>query len=105
MGTRSFTKQRGSTLKSSPTPLELLTCGAGACLIVVLLDNLSFEILLFTLLAYSMLLFVVICDFLKVWFAGVLNRKRGEKWIKEMDYIYMLLGSVGILGAINRMDR
>ena len=38
---------------------------------------------------------------------GVAERltiKRGEKWVKELDYIYLSLGSVGIIGAINRSD-
>ena len=38
---------------------------------------------------------------------GVAERltiKRGEEWVKELDYIYLSLGSVGIIGAINRSD-
>ena len=38
---------------------------------------------------------------------GVAERltiKRGEKWVKELDYSYLSLGSVGIIGAINRSD-
>ena len=33
-----------------------------------------------------------------------LSKKRGERWVKEMEYVYLLLGCVGIVGLINRLQ-
>lgn len=35
--------------------------------------------------------------------AGHPISKGGEKWVKELDYIYLAFGSVGILAAVNRL--
>jgi hypothetical protein len=33
--------------------------------------------------------------------AAWLARKRGEKWVKELDYLYLAIGFVGVLAAAN----
>src|SRR5580692_9845735 len=33
-----------------------------------------------------------------------LTRKRGENWTKEIDYLYLGIGSLGIVFSINRID-
>lgn len=48
--------------------------------------------------------FMLISDLLLWKLARWLNAKRGDKWIKEMEYIYLVLGCVGIAGLINRLD-
>src|ERR1700730_1877559 len=35
---------------------------------------------------------------------GFLTAKRGENWAKEIDYVYLMIGSVGILASLNRVD-
>jgi hypothetical protein len=49
-------------------------------------------------------LYIVLCEgLLKI--APWLTKKRGEKWVKELDYIYLWFGVVGILGSVNRIER
>jgi hypothetical protein len=36
--------------------------------------------------------------------ARFLTRKRGENWTKEIDYLYLGIGSLGIVFSINRID-
>jgi hypothetical protein len=54
---------------------------------------------------YSVTLYIVLCDtLLHRRFARFLTRKIGENWVKGMDYIYLALGSAGILWSINRLE-
>jgi len=34
-----------------------------------------------------------------------LTKTRGEQWAKELDYVYLGLGLVGILGSVNRIEQ
>jgi hypothetical protein len=36
--------------------------------------------------------------------AEYLTRKRGGKWVKELDYIYLTLGAVGVFGSLTRFE-
>jgi hypothetical protein len=53
---------------------------------------------------YGVLLFVVLCDAMTRGLARYLTDRRGEKWTKEMDYLYLTIGAVGILLSINRVE-
>lgn len=33
-----------------------------------------------------------------------LTRKRGEKWTKEIDYVYLMLGAVGLLISVGQLS-
>jgi hypothetical protein len=33
-----------------------------------------------------------------------LTAQRGEKWIKEMDYLYLAIGAAGVLVSVNRIE-
>ena len=49
-------------------------------------------------------LFVILGDILMGGLAGYLTEKRGEKWTKELDYVYLSVGSLGIIGTLNKLD-
>lgn len=66
-------------------------------------DEIPLSSIVTFLLFYGAALFVVLSDFLIAGFAAHLTRVRGEKWIKEIDYIYLTLGMLGIIGALNRV--
>jgi hypothetical protein len=53
--------------------------------------------------AYGVALYVLLCDALLSGLAAYLTERRGDKWTKEMDYFYLVLGALGLYGAINRM--
>ena len=56
------------------------------------------------LVIYGVTLFVLLSD-LMIWrLAKYLPAKRGEKWTKEMDYVYLTIGAAGILASINRIE-
>ena len=53
---------------------------------------------------YGVSLFVVLSEaFMRFGGAAALTRWRGEKWVKELDYVYLAVGSLGALLAINRL--
>lgn len=56
------------------------------------------------LLFYGVSMFVLVSGILLVWGAAALTRWRGEKWVKELDYVYLSLGSIGVLGTLARVE-
>jgi hypothetical protein len=54
--------------------------------------------------AYSITLFIVISEAMLWKGAKYLTKKRGSKWVKELDYIYLSLGAVGIFGSLSRVE-
>jgi hypothetical protein len=57
-----------------------------------------------SLLVYGVMLFTMFSDFLLGGLAQFLTRTRGEQWVKELDYLYLTLGALGIVGTLNRVD-
>jgi hypothetical protein len=54
---------------------------------------------------YAVSLFVVLSEALTLFGgAAALTRWRGEKWVKELDYVYLAFGSLGAVMAVNRMN-
>jgi hypothetical protein len=56
------------------------------------------------LLMYASSIFVILSDILLSGGASLLTKMRGEKWVKELDYLYLALGGVGLLGTLNKLD-
>jgi hypothetical protein len=56
------------------------------------------------MLLYGVALFVLIGDLMMWGLARFLTRKRGDKWPKEMDYVYLTIGCFGIVGTLNRLN-
>jgi hypothetical protein len=61
------------------------------------------DVFLFTAV-FGISLYIVLCEWLLRGAAQWLTRKRGDKWVKELDYFYLVFGLVGILGSVNRLD-
>lgn len=55
-------------------------------------------------LVYATYLFIVLSEILQIWLAERLTKWRGEKWAKEMDYVYLMLGSLGLALSTNRLN-
>jgi hypothetical protein len=54
---------------------------------------------------YAVSLFMVVSELLTLFGgAAILTRWRGEKWVKELDYVYFAFGSLGAVLAVNRMN-
>jgi hypothetical protein len=56
------------------------------------------------LFAYGVMLFVLLSEAMLRGFANILTTRRGEKWTKEIDYVYLTIGSVGILASLSRIE-
>jgi hypothetical protein len=54
-------------------------------------------------LVYATYLFIVLSEVLKIWLAERLTKWRSEKWAKEMDYVYLILGALGLALSTNRL--
>lgn len=55
------------------------------------------------LFSYCVFLFVALSELLMNGGAVWLTKKRGEKWLKEIDYLYLGLGSVGLFISVGQM--
>lgn len=53
--------------------------------------------------AYAAAMFVAISDGILL-LSGRLTRWRGEKWVKELDYVYLALAAVGVIFAIGQLE-
>jgi hypothetical protein len=67
-------------------------------------EAIPFKSVASVLLIYGVALFVILCELMLSGFARYLTVKRGEKWTKEMDYLYLSIGTLGILATMNRID-
>lgn len=80
---------------------------AGITLIFVLLavapSEMSLGLMISLVLMYGVASFVVLSIYLLGGLAARLTKWRGEKWVKELDYIYLTFGSAGIIAAVNRL--
>jgi hypothetical protein len=56
------------------------------------------------LYGYFVGLFILICEVLRRGGAKYLTKRRGSKWVKELDYIYLALGAMGVLGSLSRIE-
>jgi hypothetical protein len=72
--------------------------------VVSFLSEIYFKDLVFVLFAYGVFLFILLCEILIEGGAAKLTARRGEKWVKELDYLYLGLGAVGIMMALLRLD-
>jgi hypothetical protein len=48
--------------------------------------------------------FLFLSELMYLGFGRWLTKQRGDRWVKEIDYIYLLLGGVGVAASMNRMD-
>ena len=55
-------------------------------------------------IAYAVVLFIVLCEALLAGGAKRLTAWRGSVWVKELDYIYLTFGVIGLVWTINRLD-
>jgi hypothetical protein len=53
---------------------------------------------------YATYLFIVLSEILQIWLPERLTKWRGEKWAKEMDYVYLILGALGLALSTNRLS-
>jgi hypothetical protein len=64
--------------------------------------HLTFNQFLSIDLLMSALLFVVLSEVLMGGFGQVLTKWRGDQWTKEPDYIYLILGIIGVIISIGK---
>ena len=61
------------------------------------------EVLMYTA-CWGILVFIFICEWLMRGGANRITEKRGEKWTKEIDYVYIALALVGVVGFLARAE-
>jgi hypothetical protein len=57
-----------------------------------------------TLATYSSALFVLLSNRLMSGGAAWLTRKRGENWTKEIDYVYLGFGFLGLMASLGKLQ-
>lgn len=53
---------------------------------------------------YGVILYIFLCELLLRGGARWLTSQRDEQWVKEIDYLYLGMGAMGIFGLLNRID-
>lgn len=56
------------------------------------------------LASYSVALFVWLSDVLMTGGGPWLTKKRGERWTKEIDYVYLTLGACGLIASLGQLQ-
>jgi polyferredoxin len=92
----------------------ILTWGIGSalCLLAAALlviasvkrEPVSFSLIAGALTFYFAMLFVLLSEAMVQGLAKWLTKTRGEKWTKEMEYVYLTMAVVGIVGSMNRVE-
>lgn len=54
---------------------------------------------------YGITLYIVLCEVLQRGVDQWLTKKRGEKWVKELDYFYLTAALAGIIFSVNRIEK
>ncbi len=67
-------------------------------------EPVPFGTMVAVLLLYGCGLFVVLSELLGNSLGKFLTKKRGEKWTKELDYVYLFMGMFGILLSLNKIE-
>lgn len=85
----------------------LCACGIGAAF-ALLHDQLRrgsipFEAFLGIIALYSVFLWVLLCEMLLHGLAVTLTALRGPNWAKEMDYVYLGVGGIGVIASIGKL--
>src|SRR6266404_8603316 len=68
------------------------------------LAKIGFVYLVGVTFVYAAFLLLVLSEMMISGLASVLTRWRGEVWVKELDYVYLLLGACGLAMSTNRLD-
>jgi hypothetical protein len=67
-------------------------------------NEIRFRDVLLAVLCYSAVLFVFLSELLMKGGAAWLTKRRGEKWIKEIDYFYLALAAAGLVISIGQLQ-
>ena len=54
--------------------------------------------------SYCAALFVFLSELLMTGGAALLTKKLGENWIKEIDYIYLAFGALGLIASLGQLE-
>jgi hypothetical protein len=86
--------------------IALLLLASGLIFIVLshTPEPIGFPLVVATLILYSAALFVLLSEIMLAGLAKFLTAKRGERWVKELDYVYLTIGAVGIVASMNRIE-
>lgn len=63
-----------------------------------------FSDIITVLVFYSVMLFICLSEWTKILFGRFLTIWRGERWVRELDYLYLGLGALGIVSSLNRIQ-
>lgn len=57
-----------------------------------------------TTFSFAAVLFMVVSEAMLGGLANKLTEWRGERWVKELDYLYLALGALGLVLSTNRLE-
>ncbi len=81
---------------SSGTDAVVVTVAAQHLAIGQLMHERPLIIAVVTVFTFATALYTILCNWLTHGGMSKLTRWRGEKWVKELDYLYILFGAVGL---------
>ena len=65
------------------------------------MDERPLFIAVVTLFTFAVSLYTILCNWLDYGGMSKLTAWRGEKWVKELDYLYIFFGAVGLFWLLN----
>jgi hypothetical protein len=57
------------------------------------------------LIFYGVSTFIFVSEWLIERGARYLTQLRGDRWIKELEYLYVALGTIGVVSLLNKWDK
>ncbi|WP_147155606.1 hypothetical protein [Reyranella soli] len=65
------------------------------------MDERPLFIAVVTVFTFAVSLYTILCNWLAYGGMSKLTAWRGEKWVKELDYLYIFFGAVGLFWLLN----
>ena len=85
-------------------PIFMLPIVAAFVVLAMIPEPVRFSTIAAMLVMYGVALFMFLDALMLRNLATTLTRWRGEKWVKEMDYLYLSLGSVGVIFSLSKVQ-
>jgi hypothetical protein len=81
-----------------------VTSGLVLILVAVVRPPLPVGTVAGVLTLYCTVLFALLGEAMTHGLGRFLTEKRGEKWPKEMEYVYLTMAAIGVIGSLNRAE-
>jgi hypothetical protein len=72
---------------------------------IIIEESVPISFMYLFMAVFGVSLYIILCEMFQRGVAQRLTETRGEKWVKELDYCYLLVAVGGIIVSVNRIDK